>query len=272
MRRITTIFLAVMLAVFAHTAVSAAPVPPRISAEAAVVLVAKTRQVLYDKNADAIMYPASTTKMITAITAIERGKLDSIVIVSPRAANCEGSRLELTTGDRLKLEELLYGMMLPSGNDAAVAVAEHIAGSVPKFVEMMNDEADRIGTTKTHFSNPHGLPDPNNHFSTAHDLALIAAYALQNPEFARIVGTNQHTVDLLNRSDIFVENTNMLLASFKGATGVKTGFTNAAGECLVASAQRGGVTLIAVVLNDNGRWNDAARLLDYGFRVAGVSP
>ena len=272
MRRPVAMLITLVL-VFWQVIVFAAPLtPPQVEAEAAVIMVAKTRQVLFGQNQDAIMYPASTTKIMTLITAIEQGKLDSVATVSGRAAVCDGSSLELRAGDKLTLRELATGMMLVSGNDAAEAIAEHVGGSIPNFVEMMNANAERIGTVNTHFSNPHGLPDPYNHYTTASDLALITAHALQNPEFARIVAMPRYTVHFLNRPDFQVASTNRLLSTFSGANGVKTGFTNAAGDCLVASATRGGVQLIAVILNDDNRWTDAKKMLEYGFQVMGVHP
>lgn len=265
------LFILFVVAVTGMTTASAAAAPPLIMAEAAVVMVADTRQVLYAKNADSIMYPASTTKIMTLTVALEQGAADSVVTVGPQAAGCEGSSLELKAGDRLNLREAEYGMMLVSGNDAAEAIAESIAGSIPAFVELMNAKAQAIGATRTHFSNPHGLPDPVNHFTTAYDLALITAYGLQNPAFAQIVATRDYEVRLLNRPElIHAGNTNKLLGTYAGATGVKTGFTNDAGECLVAAAKRDNVQLIAVVLNSDYRWTDTASLLDYGFAQLGL--
>ena len=241
-----------------------------IEAEAAIVIVAKDKRVLFGKKPDSIMYPASTTKIMTLITALEAGNLDTPVIVSPQAAACEGSSLELSNGDKLTLREALYGMMLVSGNDAAEAIAENVAGSIPEFVHMMNSTAEKIGAHRTHFSNPHGLPDPINHYTTAYDLALITAYGMQNPVFAKVVGTSEHDVRFLDGHKHHVSNTNKLLRLYPGADGVKTGFTNDAGECLVASATRNNVQLIAVVLNSENRWDDAAKLLDYGFHQMGL--
>ncbi len=263
---------AVIILVLAFQAVAlAAPRAPKVEAEAAVLMVAGTQRILYAINPDAIMYPASTTKIMTALTALEKGKPDSVVTVGGSAAACDGSSLELRAGDRLRLRDLLYGMMLVSGNDAAEAVAEHIAGSVPAFVALMNAKARQLGATNTHFSNPHGLPDPSNHYTTANDLARIAAQAMQNPEFRKIVATGDFSVPLLNRPPLQVSNTNKLLKSYPDANGIKTGYTEAAGDCLVAAANRGGVQLVVVLLNDDERWADAANLLDYGFAVAGTS-
>ena len=245
----------------------AAPAAPQVDAEAAVLMSASNRKVLYAVNPEAYMYPASTTKIVTLLVALEKGKLDSVVTVSPGAANCEGSSLELRSGDKLTLRDLLYGLMLVSGNDAAEAVAEHVGGSIPKFAALMNAKADQLGATRTHFSNPHGLPDPINHFTTALDLAKITAAAMGNPEFNKIVSTREYTVNFRNRAPVRIANTNRLLRTYSSATGVKTGSTQEAGDCLVASARRGNVSLIAVLLNDDERWSDAVKLLDYGFSM-----
>ncbi|MDF2569340.1 MAG: dacB 2 [Sporomusa sp.] len=269
MRRLVT--SAVFMATIAWVNVVFAAVLPQVNAEAAVVMRASDKRVLYAKNLDNIMYPASTTKIMTLITALEQGNPDSVIVVSPTAAGCEGSSLDLRAGDRLTLREALYGLMLVSGNDAAEAVAENVAGSVPAFAQMMNDKAEKIGTIRTHFSNPHGLPDPVNHFTTAYDLALITAYGMRNPVFANIVSTREYDVHFVSRGGItHARNTNKLLTTYAGANGVKTGFTNDAGECLVAAAKRNDVQLIAVVLNSERRWDDATRLLNYGFQQLGL--
>ena len=229
-------------------------------------MVAGTNQVLYEKNASAIMYPASTTKIMTLITALEKGDPASIVTISPRAAAVDGSSLDLRPGDKLTLRSNLTGMMLVSGNDAATAIAEHVAGSVPAFVALMNEKAAKLGAANTHFTNPHGLPDPINHYTTAYDLALISAYAMQNPDIVKIVSAREADISFLNRKAVHVTNTNKLLKTYPGINGLKTGYTREAGDCLVAGAKRNGVQLIAVVLNDDNRWTDAAALLDYGFQ------
>lgn len=247
--------------------VTATAIPPDIGAEAACLLNVQNKQFLFENNADSIMYPASTTKIITLLVALERGDLDSLVTVSAAAAGCEGSSLYLDAGDKLTLRNLLYGMMLVSGNDAAEAVAEHVGGSTDEFVKLMNIEAKRIGATMTHFSNPHGLPDPGNHYTTAHDLALITAYAYAVPEFREIVSHARKQIYFANGHSREVYNTNRLLKYYDGANGVKTGFTNDAGYCLVAGAKRDGVQLIAVILNSDSRWDDAANMLDYGFQL-----
>ena len=257
---------------------TAAPTPavvnaaaPAISSETAILIVAGTKQILFEKDSHKIMYPASTTKIMTLITALKRGNLNDTVVVGPASVDIEGSSLELRLLDRLTLNELLYGVMLPSGNDAAHAVAEHVGGgSYKKFVSWMNEDAEKIGALRTHFSNPHGLPDPVNHFSTAYDLAMIADAGFKIPGFEKFVSAPYHTVLFQNRKGIPLVNTNSLLMTYPGANGVKTGVTRAAGRCLVASARRNGVLLIAVVLNGGeNRFKDSAALLDYGFRKLG---
>lgn len=271
------------LNLFAGSAVVAAPAVPTaatktvavnaaapvIGSETAILMVAGTKQILYEKDSHKIMYPASTTKMMTLITALKRAKLDETVVVAPTAVGIEGSSLELRMLDRLSLRELLFGLMLASGNDAAHAVAEHVGrGSYKQFIAWMNEDAEKIGALRTHFSNPHGLPDPVNHFTTAYDLAMIADAGFKIDGFEQFVAKPYHTVLFQNRSKgISLVNTNTLLMTYPGANGVKTGVTRAAGRCLVASARRNGVLLIAVVLNGgDSRFKDSAALLDYGFR------
>ncbi len=241
----------------------AAPAPLNISAKAAIVMVASTGEILFEKNASEQRYPASTTKMMTIITALEDGKLDDMVSTSFNAANTEGSSMYLLAAERLKLKDMLYGVALVSGNDAAVAIAEHIAGSAANFARLMTEKAHRIGATRTNFTNPSGLPDPR-HYSTAYDLARIAAYGYKNPKFAEIVGT-VHTDIVRNNIRETYYNENKLLNLYRGANGVKTGYTDAAGRCLVSSAKRGNTQVIAVVLDADFMWEDSMTLLDYGF-------
>lgn len=238
---------------------------PGVSSEAAVLIEWETGTVLYSKNAFRRMYPASITKMMTALLAVENGRLDDLVTVSQEAAAQPGSSMYLKTGDVFTLEDLLYGVMLNSGNDAAWAVAEHIGGTAEDFFAMMNGRAKEIGAINTRFANPHGLTDPN-HYTTAFDLALIARTCLRHPYFRHLVATKEKDViDAREETRIRLGNTNRLLWSYLGADGVKTGTTESAGQCLVASATRDGMRLLAVVLNAYDRWDDAARMLDYGF-------
>jgi len=243
---------------------------PAVKAHSAILMDAKTGQVLYDKNANRHSAPASTTKIITAIIAIESGRMEETVKVSPRAAATRGSSMHLYSGQELTLRELLTGLMLRSGNDAAVAIAEHLAGSVDAFVEIMNRRAREIGAFNSNFRNPHGL-SAAGHYSSAFDLAWLARYALALPAFADIVNTKETEIEWLDRSgrerDVNLRNTNKLLWMFEDADGVKTGTTGEAGPCLVSSATRGSQKLIAVVLNDPSRWVDSMQLLKYGFDV-----
>lgn len=246
-----------------------APAPP-LTAAAALLMDAKTGQVLHEKNGFTARPPASTTKVLTALVALEQGKLDAQVEISPRAAHTEGSSMYLRAGERYTLRELLYGLLLNSGNDAAVAIAEHLAGSVEAFAGVMNARARAAGAKHSHFVNPHGLNHPD-HYSTAHDLALITRAAFNQPVFAEIVRQREAEL-LLSQAGrtLRLHNTNRLLGLFEGADGVKTGTTSAAGACLISSATRSGETgteqkLIAVVLNADARWRDSIRLLEWGY-------
>lgn len=238
---------------------------PEISASAAAIMEVESGRVLYQKNMHERRPMASTTKIMTAITAIECGNLSDVVEVGPNASGVEGSSIWLDVGERLTLEDLLYGLMLRSGNDAAVAIAEHVGGSVEKFVDMMNKKAYTIGARDTHFANPHGLPD-DDHYTTAYDLALIAAYAMKNPVFKQIVSTKYKKIPWQGHEwDRVLQNSNKLLWQYEGANGVKTGYTRKAGRCLVSAAYRNGMQLVAVVLNDGPMWEDSMALLNYGF-------
>jgi D-alanyl-D-alanine carboxypeptidase (penicillin-binding protein 5/6) len=262
----TMCFALVMILLFSEIAYST-PLP-KINAQGAVLMDAKTGQVIYEKNMHIRYAPASTTKIMTAILAIESGHLDDDVKVSMQAASTPGSSMHLYAGQILTLRELVTGLLLRSGNDAAVAIAEYLAGSIGNFAELMNQKADLIGAHNTHFVNPHGLTKPG-HYSSAFDLAWIARYALTNPIFAEIVNTRETSIEWMDRSgrgqDRNLRNTNKLLWMLEEADGVKTGTTNAAGPCLVSSATRGNHKLIAVVLHDHNRWHNSMQLLKYGF-------
>lgn len=241
---------------------------PPLSAQGAILMDAKTGQILYERNMNKKLAPASTTKILTAIIAIESGRLDETTRISAQAASTRGSSLDLYPGQLITLRELVTGLLLRSGNDAAVAIAEHLAGSVEAFVRLMNDKAVSIGACHTNFDNPHGLSTPN-HLSTAFDLATIARYALVNPTFSQIVSTKETDIEWLDRKghshDRNLRNTNKLLWMLADADGVKTGTTAQAGPCLISSATRDNQKLIAVVLHDHARWYDSMRLLKYGF-------
>lgn len=261
---ILLIGLVALLTVIFTTSAWAAP-GPDVSAKSAIVIEASTGQVLYEKDADARRYPASTTKIMTLIVALEHGNLNDIVTASANAANTDGSSIWLTAGEQMRLEDLLYGMMLVSGNDATVAIAEHISGSVPAFAALMTDKAHALGAVNTNFTNSSGLPDPN-HYTTARDLALITAYGYANPRFVQIVSTKRKDIPWPGKGyarDLY--NENKMLWLYDGANGVKTGYTDASGPTLVAAARRNGIQLIAVVLDAERMWSDATAMLDYGF-------
>lgn len=253
MRKLIAGMVAVLLA-----AVSAFPVQA-ISAECAIVLDASTGRVLYEKNADKQSLIASTTKIMTALVVCEQCNVLDRVRIPKEAVGIEGSSMYLREGEVLTVQELLYGLMLHSGNDAATALAIYCGGTVEGFVGLMNDKAYRLGLADTHFENPHGLDSPN-HYSTAADLAALAAYAMKNPIFLQTVSTKN--VRIGNRS---LQNHNKILWTVDGADGVKTGFTKAAGRILVSSSIRDGRRLICVTINDGNDWQDHKQLLETGF-------
>ena len=230
-----------------------------ISAEHAIVMDAQSGRVLYEKDADARSLIASTTKIMTGLVICEQCNVLDRVEIMPEAVGVEGSSMYLKAGEVMTVQELLYGLLLQSGNDAAVALAIYCGGTVEGFAEMMNDKARSLGMRNTNFENPNGL-DSKNHYSTARDLAILASYAMDNPIFAQTVSTK--TVTAGGRQ---LTNHNKLLWRYEGADGVKTGFTKAAGRILVSSAQRNGRRLVAVTINAPDDWNDHARLLDEGF-------
>lgn len=247
------------------TALSGAPQPPELSATAAVLMDACSGRVLYAKRATVPRPPASLTKVMTALIALERGRPDEVVTVSAAAAATDGSSVWLEAGETQTLEDLVYGLLLRSGNDCAVAIAEHIAGNTRDFAYLMNLRARELGATGTHFRNPHGLPD-SGHVSTALDLALISREALRREDFRRVVSTRRHVIPWPGKPwDRAVYNENRLLWVYPGADGVKTGWTREAGRCLIASATRGGWQLLAVLLDAPDMWADAMELLDWGF-------
>ncbi|MFY9114360.1 MAG: D-alanyl-D-alanine carboxypeptidase family protein [Dethiobacteria bacterium] len=238
---------------------------PAVSAESAVVIDHRTGRILYSKGMHQKGFIASTTKIMTAIIAIEEGRLNEVVTVSERAASTGGSSIWLEAGERKTLEELLYGLMLRSGNDAAIAIAEHIGGTVEEFVALMNEKACEIGATNTVFKNPHGLHH-EQHYSTAYDLSLIASYAMENETFRHIVGAPRAIISWPEHEwDRILHNQNRLLRLYEGADGIKTGWTTPAGRCFAGSASREGQRLITVVLNAPDMWEDVQLLLDYGF-------
>ena len=229
------------------------------SAAAAILMDADSGRVLYEHNADRKMLIASTTKIMTALVAIREGTLSDTVTVSREAAYTEGSSMYLKEGEQLTLETLLYGLMLCSGNDAAVAVAQHVGGSVEAFVERMNETARQLGMASTSFANPNGL-DHEKHYSTARDMAVLACAAMENETLLRIASTKSVTIGGRTMS-----NHNKLLSWQEGCLGLKTGYTKAAGRTLVTCAERNGQRLVAVTLQDGNDWADHQTLFDYGF-------
>lgn len=236
-----------------------------ISAKSAIVIEATTGRVLYEKNAFEKLPMASTTKIMTAILTIENCNLDETVVVGKNASGIEGSSIWLSVGEKMKVSELLFGMMLASGNDAAMALAEHVAGTKEEFAAMMNAKAKELGAYNTNFVNPNGLPD-DNHYTTAYDLALISAYAMSLPYFCEVVKTQYKTLPWEGHEwDRVVKNKNKILWQYEGGNGIKTGYTKAAGRCLCAAANRENMQLVSVVLNASDMFNDSMKMLDNVF-------
>lgn len=230
-----------------------------ISAECAILIDGETGRVLYEKQAEEKSLIASTTKIMTALVICEQTNVLDRVKIPKEAVGVEGSSMYLKEGEVLTVQELLYGLMLQSGNDAAVALAIYCGGTVEGFTELMNDKAHRLGMTQSHFANPSGLDSPGN-YSTARDMALLTAYAMQNPIFAQTVSTKTITI-----GERCLRNHNKLLWQLEGANGVKTGYTKAAGRILISSVTRMGRQLIAVTFNDPNDWQDHKDLIEDGF-------
>lgn len=239
---------------------------PMISARNAVLINQETGEVMYQKQADAKAYPASTTKIMTALVALSiceevGANLEQMVIVPKEATAVEGSSIYLKAGEKISIEELLYGLMLQSGNDAATAIAMTLGGTEENFIARMNKKAQELGCTNTHFTNPSGLHN-DDHYTTARELGIIAQEAMKNKWFRKVVATE-------NWKNYY--NKNKTVHQYKGATGIKIGFTETSGRTLVASAKRGGAELICVVLSDGNWFNDAYNLMDYGFKLIGIA-
>lgn len=256
MRKFTGIVLSLAL-------IFAVKIPARaelaVSAKAAILMHADSGRVLYEKNADEHMLIASTTKIMTAIVVLEHCELDDLVEVDSRSAGIEGSSMYLKAGESYTVEDLLYGLLLVSGNDAASALALHVADSMEEFAELMNAKAAELGMTESSFKNAHGL-DEEGHYSTARDMAKLAAYCMGNEDFARIAGTVSHTV-----GEQTLVNHNRLLREYDGCLGLKTGYTMAAGRTLVTCAERDGARYVCVTLNDPADWDDHKALYDWAF-------
>ncbi len=282
MKKVTALFFIVLMVMtmYLGTAQAAPAYDGKVEPYAVMLLDANSGDVLYEKNADEIVEPASTTKIMTLLLALEKGDMESVVTVSSNAAKQRGSLLHISSGEEIVFKDLINGMMLASGNDAAVAVAEVLGGSEEGFADMMNDKARDLGMTNTNFVVSHGM-HVDNHHTTARDMALLTLYAMQNPDFAQIVGQTTYTMPADNKhSEAWVvTNTNKLLLPtdidknnkyyYKYATGIKTGSTPAAGDCLVSSASKDGVNLICLVFKDeyNGseRWPLSKSMFEFGF-------
>ena len=239
---------------------------PILNSRRCVIFDRTSKTVMYGKNEELRSAMASTTKIMTATIALENGNLQDEITIDRKAAGTGGSRLGLKRGDKITLNDLLYGLMLRSGNDAAVAIAEHIGGSVEGFAELMNQKATELGLKDTHFVTPHGL-DSSEHYTTALELAKLTDYALKNEKFAKIVATKSTTISI-NGNPRQLFNTNELLGVLNGVIGVKTGFTNGAGRCLVTETKRGDMDIIVVVLGADtkkDRTKDSIKLIEYAF-------
>ncbi len=237
-----------------------------LNARSCVVLDRNSKKIIFGKNEYNKVKMASTTKIMTATIIIENCDLNKTITISKKAASTGGSRVGLKSGDKITIRDLLYGLLLCSGNDAAIALAETAAGNVQEFSNMMNNKAKELGLNNSHFESPHGL-DSDNHYTTAYELALLADYALQNSTFRNIVGTKNYTITI-NGYPKNITNTNELLGILNGVYGVKTGFTNGANRCLVTACKRNNMDIICVVLGcdtKNFRTQDSIKLIDYTF-------
>ncbi|WP_026894074.1 D-alanyl-D-alanine carboxypeptidase family protein [Clostridiisalibacter paucivorans] len=233
-----------------------------LSSRSAILMERDSGRILYSSNSNQKLPMASTTKIMTALIAIEKGNLNDLVTIEPQSIGIEGSSIYLYEGEKITLKDLIYGLMLRSGNDAAIAIARHISGDTDSFIKLMNDRAKEIGATNTNFTNPHGLHH-ENHYTTAYDLSLISREALKNEIFREIVSTKLWTSDR-DKNEYFY-NKNKTLWQYDGGDGVKIGYTTKAGRCLVSSATRNRMQLISVVLDDRNWFNDCYRMFDYGF-------
>ena len=242
---------------------------PKVLADSAILVEASTGRIIWEKNPDALREPASMTKMLTCVLALEELDPNKEIIMSREAVFAEDNTLNWSSSDSVSAQEMITAVMLVSENGGAIALAQAVSGNTNRFADLMNDKAKAIGCKNSNFANPNGLPD-SNHYSTAKDMARIAVYCMKNPAFREIVGTRRTSIRWLYPKDKWSElnNTNELLGKYKGANGIKTGWTRAAGGCLSASAKRGDIELIAIVMHSpdhDTRFDDAANLFNYGF-------
>ena len=266
--------ISLLITLLLSSSLYASEVPGTIYSKGSVLIEKESKRVLYEKNAHEKMAMASTTKIMTCIVAIEAGKLDEIVTVSGKAARAPKVKLNLKTGEKQKLGDLLYSLMLESHNDTAVAIAEHVGGSVEEFCAMMTEKAKAIGAENTCFETPNGL-DGQAHYSTPYDMALIAAYALDNPEFVKIINTPQieiPTTQVEGSKKHTLINKNRFLSQYEGAEGVKTGYTSKAGHCFVGAVKKEDMELIGVALGagwdskgKSRKYTDVIKLMNYGY-------
>ena len=267
-KRLTAIFIAFSLLFSLYIKVNAAEL--NLSAKSAILINALTNEVIYEKNAYEKRGMASTTKIMTALLAIERGDLQKTFVAQEEDVRIEGTSIGLKAGDKITLETLVQGMLLESGNDAANVTARVIGNSREKFVSLMNKKAREIGMKNTRFENPSGLT-ADGHFSTAYDMALLGSFAIKNKQFRNFCSLTSSRVSYGNPEyQRTFKNHNKLLNSVDGAFGIKTGFTKASGRCLVSAAERDGVTLVAVTLSAPDDWNDHKKLFEYGFEKVKV--
>ena len=265
-RRLTLLLCCTVLPLWnTHARAEAASARVNTSAKAAVLIERVTGNILLCANENLPLPMASTTKVMTALLALEKGNMEDVVTVGRNAYGVPGTSIYLSEGERITLRDLLYGLLMASGNDAAVAIAEHIGGDVDTFCRMMTERAAELGCQHTVFINPNGLP-AQGHQTTAYDLALIAREAMNHPLFREIVSTRRASIPWEGRSyHRILNNKNRLLTDYEGATGIKTGYTKAAGRCLVFGAKRDGLEVIGVVLGCGDWFDEAARLMDLGF-------
>lgn len=264
-RIISVIVLIALLFLFYTTTVSSSDTPS-VSAKSAVLYEPTSNEFLFERNADECLPMASTTKIMTALIALESLSLNSEITVAAEACGIEGSSLYLKPGEIFTVRDLITGMMLRSANDAAAALAYEISGGISNFAVIMNERARLMGLTRTSFENPHGL-DGKNHYTTARELALISAEAMKNSDFKAIAMTKELTLTNKDGYSRHVTNHNKLLQMYEGSTGIKTGYTKKSGRCLVGAAERNGISLISVTINAPDDWNDHSALFDFGFSV-----
>ncbi len=262
------VFLTVLLSVIVYIipfSCSAAGIP-KTSAMSACLYDIDTESFIVNKNMNEPLPMASTTKIMTALLAIEHCQLDTVISIPKEAAGVEGSSVYLKEGDLISIRDLLYSVLLQSANDAAQALAIYISGDTHSFADLMNKRASELGLLSTSFENPHGL-DSENHYTTAHDLALLAAFAVKNEVFLKITSTFKYQFNIAEATRVLV-NHNKLIKSYPDAYGVKTGYTRKSGRCLVSYASREGKNLICVTLNAPNDWSDHKNMLDYGFNIS----